>query len=160
MKGAFTDAKADRVGRFELADGGTLFLDEIGEHARSASRRSCCACSQTGEFAPGGLVADAPRRRARRARATNADLHAEVPAGRFREDLLYRLNTVEVQLPPLRERREDIPPLAQHFLAAQAAALPASRRSGFGRGGARGAARAPLAGQRPRAGARGGARAC
>ena len=109
VKGAFTDAKTDRVGCFELADGGTLFLDEIANMAPSQAK--LLRVLQTGEFQRVGssrtLRADV-----RVLAATNADIHAEIAAGRFREDLLYRLNTVEIRLPPLRERRDDIPRLA------------------------------------------------
>ena len=127
VKGAFTDAQADRVGRFELADGGTLFLDEIAQRAARASRPSSCACSR-----PASSSASARRARGacdvRILSATNADLPAEVAAGRFRQDLLFRLNTIEIHLPPLRERREDIPLLARHFLRRHARALPQERR--------------------------------
>ena len=127
VKGAFTDAKTDRVGRFELADGGTLFLDEIANMPLRPCRPSCCACSR-----PANSSASA-RRRPRRVdvrviSATNAELHAEVAAGRFRQDLLFRLNTIEMHLPPLRERREDIPLLATHFLRPARAALPQGHR--------------------------------
>jgi DNA-binding NtrC family response regulator len=114
-KGAFTDAKADRVGRFELADGSTLFLDEIA-NLSLAQQSKLLRVLQTGEFERVG----ASRTRkvdVRILAATNADVRAEVAAGRFREDLFFRLNTVELHLPPLRERREDIPLLARHFLA-------------------------------------------
>jgi DNA-binding NtrC family response regulator len=118
VRGAFTDARADRVGSFELADGGTLFLDEIGNMPTGQQAR-LLRVLQTGEFTP---VGSSKLRRAdvRVVSATNVDLAAEIAAGRFREDLLYRLNTVEVRLPPLRERREDIPRLAMHFLSRQA----------------------------------------
>ena len=114
-KGAFTDAKTDRIGRFELADGGTLFLDEIA-NLSLAQQAKLLRVLQTGEFERVG----ASRTRkvdVRLLAATNADLRAEVAAGRFREDLFFRLNTVEIHLPRLRERREDIPVLAAHFLA-------------------------------------------
>ncbi len=113
-KGAFTDAKSDRVGRFELADGGTLFLDEIANLSLSQQAK-LLRVLQTGEFERVG----ASRTRkvdVRILAATNVDLRAEVAAGRFREDLFFRLNTVEIVLPPLRARREDIPLLATHFL--------------------------------------------
>jgi DNA-binding NtrC family response regulator len=113
-KGAFTDAKTDRVGRFELADGGTLFLDEIA-NLSLAQQSKLLRVLQTGEFERVG----ASRTRkvdVRILAATNADVRAEVAAGRFREDLFFRLNTVEIVLPPLRARREDIPLLATHFL--------------------------------------------
>ena len=113
-KGAFTDAKADRVGRFELADGGTLFLDEIANIPLSQQAK-LLRVLETGEFE---RVGSSRTRRVdvRIISATNADLHAEVAAGRFRQDLLFRLNTIEIHLPPLRDRREDIPLLAAHFL--------------------------------------------
>jgi DNA-binding NtrC family response regulator len=118
VKGAFTDARADRVGCFELAGGGTLFLDEIGNMPPGQQQKLLRAL-QTGEFRPVGSsrVSHAD---VRVLSATNADLGREVREGRFREDLLYRLNTVEIALPPLRERREDLPELAAHFLAHQA----------------------------------------
>ena len=114
VKGAFTDAKTDRVGRFELADGGTLFLDEIANIPLNQQAK-LLRVLETGEFE---RVGSSKTRRAnvRLLSATNADVHAEVVAGRFRQDLLFRLNTVEIHLPPVRERREDIPPLAAHFL--------------------------------------------
>jgi len=114
VKGAFTDAKTDRVGRFELADGGTLFLDEIANIPLNQQAK-LLRVLETGEFE---RVGSSKTRRAsvRILAATNADVRAEVAAGRFRQDLLFRLNTVEIHLPPLRERREDVPPLAAHFL--------------------------------------------
>jgi DNA-binding NtrC family response regulator len=114
VKGAFTDAKSDRVGRFELADGGTLFLDEIANLSASQQSR-LLRVLQTGEFE---RVGSSKTRRVdvRLISATNADLKAEVTAGRFREDLYFRLNTVEIKLPPLRDRRDDILPLAEYFL--------------------------------------------
>ncbi|HKR00251.1 MAG TPA: sigma-54 dependent transcriptional regulator [Pyrinomonadaceae bacterium] len=114
VKGAFTDAKTDRVGRFELADGGTLFLDEIA-NVPLGLQPKLLRVLQTGEFE---RVGSSRTRRAdvRVLSATNADLTDEVASGRFRRDLLFRLNTVEIHLPPLRERREDIPLLAEHFL--------------------------------------------
>ena len=118
VKGAFTDAKTDRVGRFELADGGTILLDEIANttpqqqakllrvlEARSFER---IGSSKTRQLDVRVLA------------ATNADLAQEVASGRFREDLLFRLNTIEIRLPPLRQRVEDIPLLAAHFLARHA----------------------------------------
>ena len=113
-KGAFTDAKTDRVGRFELADGGTLFLDEIA-NLSMAQQAKLLRVLQEGEFE---RVGSSRSRRVdvRILAATNADVRAEGAAGRFREDLFFRLNTVEIHLPPLRERRDDIPPLAGHFL--------------------------------------------
>jgi DNA-binding NtrC family response regulator len=114
VRGAFTDAKADRVGRFELADGGTLFLDEIGNLAL-AQQAKLLRVLQTSEVERVGSAK--PRKvDVRLISATNATLNDEVAAGRFREDLLFRLNTIELHLPPLRERREDIGALAMHFL--------------------------------------------
>ncbi|MCI0417440.1 sigma-54 dependent transcriptional regulator [bacterium] len=114
VKGAFTDAKGDRVGRFELADGGTLFLDEIANVPPGQQSR-LLRVLETGEFEP---VGSSRTRRVdvRIISATNADLNSEVEAGRFRQDLLFRLNTIEIRIPPLRDRVEDIPVLAQHFL--------------------------------------------
>ena len=114
LKGAFTDAKADRIGRFELADHGTIFLDEIANMTPGQQARVLRVLN-TGEFE---RVGSSRTRKvdARVFSATNADLAAEVAAGRFREDLLYRLNTIEIRIPPLRERREDIPLLAARFL--------------------------------------------
>jgi len=114
VKGAFTDAKADRIGCFELADGGTLFLDEIGNMPLTQQAK-LLRVLQTGELHPVGS-SKVRRVSVRVVSATNVDLGKAVQEGRFREDLLYRLNTVEVHLPPLRDRREDIPLLAAHFL--------------------------------------------
>ena len=114
VKGAFTDAKTDRVGRFELADGGTLFLDEIANISLSQQAK-LLRVLQTGELERVGS-SKVRHVNVRVLAATNVDVNDEVAAGRFREDLLFRLNTIEIQLPPLRERREDIPQLAQHFL--------------------------------------------
>ena len=118
-KGAFTDAKTDRAGRFELADQSTLFLDEIA-NLTLTQQAKLLRVLQEGEFE---RVGSSKTRRVdvRIIAATNADLRAEVAAGRFREDLFFRLNTVEIHLPPLRERREDIPLLAAHFLRLSAA---------------------------------------
>ncbi len=115
VKGAFTDARADRIGRFELADGGTLFLDEIA-NIPLRQQAKLLRVLESGEME---RVGSSKTRRVdvRVLSATNADLHKEVDEGRFRADLLFRLNTVEIHLPPLRERREDIPLLAAHFLA-------------------------------------------
>ena len=114
VRGAFTDAKSDRVGRFELADGGTLFLDEIGNVPLNLQAK-LLRVLETGEFERVGS-SKTQKVNVRLLSATNADLHAEVAAGRFRQDLLFRLNTVEIRLPPLRDRLEDIPILAEHFL--------------------------------------------
>jgi len=118
-KGAFTDAKADRAGRFELADQSTLFLDEIA-NLTLTQQAKLLRVLQEGEFE---RVGSSKTRRVdvRIIAATNADLRAEVAAGRFREDLFFRLNTVEIHLPPLRDRREDIPLLAAYFLRMSAA---------------------------------------
>lgn len=118
LKGAFTDARSDRVGCFELADGGTLFLDEIG-NMPAGQQQKLLRALQTGEFRPVGS-SRVSHANVRVLSATNADLAREVREGRFREDLLYRLNTVEIALCPLRERREDIPELAARFLSRQA----------------------------------------
>jgi DNA-binding NtrC family response regulator len=114
VKGAFTDARADRVGRFELADGSTLFLDEIANVPLNLQAK-LLRVLETGELERVG--SSTTRRVAVRVlAATNADINVEAAAGRFREDLLFRLNTIEIHLPPLRERREDIDLLAHHFL--------------------------------------------
>jgi len=114
VKGAFTDAKVDRVGRFELADGGTLFLDEIANVPLNLQAK-LLRVLETGELE---RVGSSKTRRVdvRVLSATNADVAQEIQAGRFREDLLFRLNTIEIRLPPLRERREDLPLLANFFL--------------------------------------------
>jgi DNA-binding NtrC family response regulator len=116
VKGAFTDARSDRIGYFELADRGTLFLDEIG-NVPLAQQAKLLRVLETGELQ---RVGSSKTRRVdvRILSATNADLDQAVAEGRFREDLFYRLNAVEIRLPPVRERREDIPLLAAHFLAA------------------------------------------
>jgi DNA-binding NtrC family response regulator len=118
VKGAFTDAKTDRVGRFELADQGTLFLDEIANIPLNQQTR-LLRVLETGEFERVGSSRTL-RAEVRLISATNADLSHDVGAGRFRQDLLFRLNTVEIALPPLRDRREDIPVLAMHFLGLHA----------------------------------------
>jgi DNA-binding NtrC family response regulator len=114
VKGAFTDAKTDRVGRFEMAEGGTLFVDEIA-NLPIKHQPKLLRVLETGEFERVGS-SKTRRANARIVSATNADINEEVSAGRFRQDLLFRLNTVEIHLPPLRDRREDIPLLAIHFL--------------------------------------------
>ena len=118
VRGAFTDAKADRVGRFELADGSTLFLDEIA-NITASQQAKLLRVLQTGELE---RVGSSRTRQVdvRIVSATNADLNAEVAAGHFRADLQFRLNTIEIHLPPLRDRREDIPLLASHFLGRHA----------------------------------------
>ncbi len=114
VRGAFTDAKSDRAGRFELAEGGTLFMDEIG-NIPAAQQSKILRALERGEFERVGS-SRTMRSNVRLISATNADLAAEVAAGRFRQDLLFRLNTIQIHLPPLRERRQDIDLLAQHFL--------------------------------------------
>ncbi len=114
VKGAFTDARMDRIGRFELASGGTLFLDEIA-NVPMRQQAKLLRVLETGEIERVGS-SRTKKVDVRMLSATNADLRAEAAAGRFREDLLFRLNTVEIRIPPLRERREDIPALAAHFM--------------------------------------------
>ena len=113
IKGSFTGAVADRAGKFEQADGGTLFLDEIGDMSMAAQSKVLRALEQGVVTRVGGskpVEVDV-----RVIAATNKDLAAEIDEGRFREDLFYRLNVVPIHIPPLRERREDIPMLVQHF---------------------------------------------
>ena len=119
VKGAFTDARADRIGRFELASGGTLFLDEIA-NIPPRQQAKLLRVLETGELE---RVGSSTTRTVdvRMLSATNADLRAAAATGAFREDLFFRLNTVEIRLPPLRERLDDIPVLAAHFLARYAA---------------------------------------
>jgi DNA-binding NtrC family response regulator len=114
VKGAFTDARTDRIGRFELANGGTLFLDEIA-NVPLRQQAKLLRVLETGELE---RVGSSQTRRVdvRILSATNAKLDEEAKGGNFREDLLFRINTVEIHLPALRDRREDIPLLAQHFL--------------------------------------------
>jgi DNA-binding NtrC family response regulator len=114
VRGAFTDAKGDRAGRFELAEGGTLFMDEIG-NIPPAQQSKILRALERGEFERVGSSRTI-RANVRLISATNSDLGAEVASGRFRQDLLFRLNTIQIHLPPLRERRDDIELLAQHFL--------------------------------------------
>ena len=122
VKGAFTDAKTDRAGRFELADESTLFMDEIANVPMNQQAK-LLRVIETGEFERVGSSRTL-HANVRIISATNSNLHEEVAAGRFRQDLLFRLNTIEIALPPLRERREDIMPLAAHFLRQHAEALP------------------------------------
>ncbi len=114
VRGAFTGAHQDRVGRFELADRGTIFLDEIGEMPL-ALQAKLLRVLQSSEFE---RLGESVTRRVdvRVVAATNRDLPEEIAAGKFREDLFYRLNAVRLKIPPLRERREDIPLLAAHFI--------------------------------------------
>ena len=114
VKGAFTDAKTDRAGRFELADESTLFMDEIANVPMNQQAK-LLRVIETGEFERVGSSRTL-RANVRIISATNSNPYEEVAAGRFRQDLLFRLNTIEVALPPLRERREDIAPLAASFL--------------------------------------------
>jgi DNA-binding NtrC family response regulator len=114
VKGAFTGANTDRIGRFELASGGTLFLDEIANISMNQQSR-LLRVIETGEIERVGS-SKSRKVSVRMISATNADVRREVEEGRFREDLLFRLNTVEIHLPPLRQRKEDIPLLANHFL--------------------------------------------
>jgi DNA-binding NtrC family response regulator len=114
VRGAFTDARTDRVGRFELADRGTLFLDEIANVPMNLQAK-LLRVLETGEFERVGS-SKTHRVNTRVLSATNANLQQKAEAGEFRQDLLFRLNTVEILLPPLRERPEDIRPLAEHFL--------------------------------------------
>jgi two-component system nitrogen regulation response regulator NtrX len=114
VKGSFTGAFADRAGKFELADGGTLFLDEVGDMSLSAQAKVLRALEE-------GVISRVGSGRAlpvdvRVIAATNKDLEAEIAVGKFREDLLYRLNVVPVEVPPLRARRADIPQLVEHFV--------------------------------------------
>ncbi len=115
VKGAYTGAMADRKGRFEYADGGTMFLDEVGDMPMSMQAK-LLRVLENGELVRVG--ANEPIHvDVRVVSATNADLAARVKDGRFREDLFFRLNSVTIRIPPLRERREDIPQLAGHFIA-------------------------------------------
>jgi DNA-binding NtrC family response regulator len=118
VKGAFTDAKSDRAGRFELADESSLFMDEIANIPLNQQAK-LLRVIETGEFERVGS-SKTLHANVRIISATNANLADEVAAGRFRQDLLFRLNTIEIALPPLRERREDIIPLANNFLSQHA----------------------------------------
>ncbi len=113
-KGAFTGAVARRAGRFELADGGTLFLDEIGETSPALQAKLLRVLEEREFERVGGVTTLSCDVRA--VAATNRDLEKEITEGRFREDLFYRLRVVQLRIPPLRERREDVEPLARHFL--------------------------------------------
>jgi len=114
VKGAFTDAKTDRAGRFELADESSLFMDEIANIPLNQQAK-LLRVIEAGEFERVGS-SKTLHANVRIISATNANLADEVAAGRFRQDLLFRLNTIEISLPPLRDRREDIIPLANNFL--------------------------------------------
>jgi two-component system nitrogen regulation response regulator NtrX len=113
MKGSFTGAFADRAGKFEQADGGTLFLDEVGDMSLSAQAKLLRVLQEGVVTRIGG--AKSIQVDVRVLAATNKDLDDEIAEGRFREDLLYRLNVVPIDVPPLRERKEDIPALVGHF---------------------------------------------
>ncbi|MHC4110075.1 MAG: sigma-54-dependent transcriptional regulator [Planctomycetota bacterium] len=115
VAGAFTDAKSDRLGRFKLADGGTLLLDEIATIPTNLQAK-LLRVLENGQFEPVGS-SKTYRVDVRILSATNSDLDKEIAEGRFRRDLLYRLNTVEIRVPPLRDRKEDIPLLTTHFLS-------------------------------------------
>jgi DNA-binding NtrC family response regulator len=114
VKGAFTDAKSDRAGRFELADESTLFMDEIANIPLNLQAK-LLRVIETGEFERVGS-SKTLHANVRIISATNANLHDEVVAAKFRQDVLFRLNTIEIALPPLRDRKEDIMPLANNFL--------------------------------------------
>ena len=115
VKGAFTDARTDRIGRFELADGGTIFLDEIG-NVPLRQQAKLLRVIEAGELERVGS-SRSKKIDVRLVSATNRDVNAACASGEFREDLLFRLNTVEIHLPGLRDRREDVPVLASHFLS-------------------------------------------
>ncbi|MBI5646931.1 MAG: sigma-54-dependent Fis family transcriptional regulator [Ignavibacteriae bacterium] len=125
-RGAFTDAFQDKLGVFQLADGGTLFLDEVGEIPLHLQVKLLRALDEREVLPVGGTIA--VRVDVRILSATNQDLFARVQEGRFREDLYYRLNVVEIHLPPLSDRREDIPLLVEHFLAKYGGAMGKSVR--------------------------------
>src|SRR5206468_2136619 len=115
VRGAFTGAVADRRGKFEAADGGTIFLDEIGDMSLKTQAKVLRVLQEQTMEAVGGTARI--KVDARVLAATNKDLQAEIRAGRFREDLYFRLNVIPIFVPPLRERQEDIPLLADHFMA-------------------------------------------
>src|SRR5206468_5223034 len=126
-RGAFTDAYAKKLGQFELADQGTLFLDEIGEMPPGTQAKILRVLEQ-GEF--NRIGGEQPTRvDVRVVAATNRDLHKDMSEGTFRSDLYYRLNVVSIHLPPLRERREDVVTLIQHFLKAKATELKIAEKS-------------------------------
>ena len=154
VKGAYTDARSDRIGRFELASGGTLFLDEIA-NIPLRQQAKLLRVLETGELE---RVGSSQTRKVdvRMLSATNADLRKESAEGRFREDLFFRLNTVEIRLPALRERLEDIPLLAAHFLARYAARYR-KQVSGFDTATLAAMVAHSVARQRPRAGPHHGA---
>ena len=126
VKGSFTGAFADRTGKFEQADGGTLFLDEVGDMSPAAQSKVLRAL-QEGVVSPIGS-AKTVTVDVRVIAATNKRIEEEIAAGRFREDLLYRLNVVPIEVPPLRQRREDIPLLVEHFVSQLLPAQGIARR--------------------------------
>ena len=153
-RGAFTGADRQKPGRFERAAGGTIFLDEVGELPLSAQAKILRVLQQREFERVGGT--ETLRTDARVISATHRDLSKEVAAGRFREDLFYRLNVARIVIPPLRDRPEDIPPLAEHILQARGAEARLGRAFALPRG-PRGHPGATLAGQRPATGERPGA---
>ena len=148
MRGAFTGAVADRRGKFEVADGGTIFLDEIGDMSLKTQAKVLRVLQEQTMEPVGGTARI--RVDARVLAATNKDLQAEIRAGRFREDLYFRLNVIPIFVPPLRERQEDIPLLAEHFMA-EFAREYGRRVKRFDTGGQTAAAALRVAGQRARA---------
>ena len=149
-KGAFTGAVGQRKGRFELAHGGTIFLDEIGEIPLAMQAKLLRVLQERRFERVGGT--QTVEVDVRVIAATNRDLRKLAKEGKFREDLYYRLNVVKIDLPPLRERPEDIPLLATHF--AQKFSRPGAHAQGDRARGDGAAAPAPMAGQHPRAGER------
>ena len=147
-KGAFTGADKQRIGRFEQADGGTLFLDEIGDMSPSTQAK-ILRVLQEHEFERLGGTRTL-RVDVRLIAATNRDLPAMVQAGEFREDLYYRLNVVSIEMPPLRERKDDIVPLATSFIRKFSGELK-KKIEGLDAGRAEAADALQLAGQHPRA---------
>src|SRR4029434_4177608 len=115
VRGAFAGAVADRRGKFEIADGGTIFLDEIGDMSLKTQAKVLRVLQEQTMEPVGGTMRI--KVDARVLAATNKDLQAEIRAGRFREDLYFRLNVIPIFVPPLRDRQEDIPLLADHFMA-------------------------------------------
>jgi Nif-specific regulatory protein len=113
-KGAFTGAASRKIGKFELADGGTLFLDEIGEMTPGMQAKLLRVLQEEAFYRVGGTTSVSVDVRV--ISATNRDINQEVVEGKFREDLFYRLNVVQIRMPPLKERKEDIPHLANHFV--------------------------------------------
>ena len=148
VKGSFTGAYRDKPGKLEYADKGTVFLDEIGEMTLRM-QGLLLRFLETGELQKVGSDRASGRVNVRVIAATNRDLRTMIADGQFREDLFYRLNVIHLVVPPLRERREDIPQLADHFLKRFANGSAVVQGHLEGRDG--GALRIPLAGQRPRA---------